>query len=293
MPRALNILPNQNIQNKIFTFRGVQVMIDSDLAELYGITTSRLNEQVKRNIERFPEDFMFQLSLAEWENLISQNAISSWGGKRKLPYVFTEQGIASLSGVIKNEIAAKVNISIMRAFVQMRKILYNNIAILQRLENLERKQIIADLKIEDILNAMEDKSVEQSQKIFFDGQFFDSYIFIAEVIKSAKKSIILIDNYIDESVLTMLDKREKNVTATVFTRTITKQLNLDLQKHNKQYQEIKIKTYSKSHDRFIIIDDSNIYHIGASLKDLGNKWFACSKIEFDAKFMIQKLNDDE
>jgi hypothetical protein len=293
MSNRENILPDQIIQSKIFTFRGVQVMIDSDLAELYGIPTSRLNEQVKRNIERFPEDFMFQLSLAEWENLMSQNAISSWGGKRKLPYVFTEQGIASLSGVIKNEIAAKVNISIMRAFVQMRKILYNNLAILQRLESVERKQIIADLKVESILNAMEDKSVEQNQKIFFDGQFFDSYIFISEVIRSAKKSIILIDNYIDESVLTMLDKRKNNVTATIFTKTITKQLNLDLQKHNKQYPEIKIKTYSKSHDRFIIIDDSNIYHIGASLKDLGNKWFACSRIEFDASFMIQKLNGNE
>jgi hypothetical protein len=292
MKNASQILPSEIIQNRIFTFRGVQVMIDSDLAELYGVSTGRLNEQVKRNIERFPEDFMFQLSIEEWEDLMSQNAISSWGGKRKLPYVFTEQGIASLSGVIKNSTAAQVNISIMRAFVQMRKLILNNVALFHRIENVERKQLLADTKIEHILNAMEDNSTLPNQRIFFDGQFFDAYLFVVEIVKSAKESIVLIDNYVDESVLTMLDKRQKNVTATIFTSTFTKQLNLDLQKHNQQYPEIVVKTYKKSHDRFLVVDDKDIYHIGASLKDLGKKWFAFSKIDFDASFLVEKLNEE-
>jgi hypothetical protein len=293
MKNAGQILSSEIIQNRIFTFRGVQVMIDSDLAELYGVSTGRLNEQVKRNIERFPEDFMFQLSSEEWEVLMSQNAISSWGGKRKLPYLFTEQGIASLSGVIKNNTAAQVNVSIMRAFVQMRKLILNNVALYNRIENVERKQLLAGTKIEHILNAMEDNSTLPNQRIFFDGQFFDAYLFVAEIVKSAKKSIVLIDNYVDDSVLTLLGKRQKKVAATIFTSALTKQLSLDLQKHNQQYPEIAVKLYSKSHDRFLIIDGKDIYHIGASLKDLGKKWFAFSKIEFDVDYLIEKLNSGE
>ncbi|MBN2776219.1 MAG: ORF6N domain-containing protein [Bacteroidales bacterium] len=267
-------------------------MIDSDLAELYGVSTSRLNEQVKRNSDRFPQDFMFKLNSDEWEYLKSQNAISSWGGKRKLPNVFTEQGIASLSGVIKNDIAASVNIRIMRAFVQMRKFLINNAVVYQRLDSIEHKQIITDSKIETILNAIESKNELPKQNIFFNGQFFDAYLLVLDIIKSANKSIILIDNYIDETVLTMLDKRKSGVNAIIYTPTLSKKLSLDLQKHNQQYSKIDIKLYSKSHDRFLILDKKDVYHIGASLKDLGKKIFAFSKIDFDANYLIEKLNDD-
>ncbi len=168
----------EKIQKIIYNIRGQQVMLDSDLAKLYEVPTSRLNEQVKRNIERFPEDFMFRLSKKEWENLKSQNATSSWGGRRKLPFVFTEQGVSSLSGVLKSKIAVKVNISIMRAFVGMRKFISKNAAIFQRLDNVELKQLETDHKINEILNALEDNSLKPKQGIFFDGQIFDAYLFV-------------------------------------------------------------------------------------------------------------------
>lgn len=283
------IIRTDSIQNRIYTIRGVQVMLDSDLAQMYEVETRALNQAVSRNRERFPDDFMFQLTSEEWENLKSQNVISSWGGRRKLPYVFTEQGISSLSGVLKSETAVKVNIAIMRAFVQMRKFLVENAAIFQRLDKVEQKQIEADQKFDRIFNALEDKSVKPKQGIFYDGQIFDAYVFVADLIKSAEKSILLIDNYVDESVLQLLTKQKKDVTVTIYTKHITKILKQDLAKHNKQYPKIEIKQFTKAHDRFIIIDKETVYHFGASLKDLGKKWFAFSKMELNANEILAKL----
>lgn len=281
---------DDSIKNKIYTIRGLQVMLDRDLAELYDVKPIRLREQVKRNSDRFPDDFMFQLNDNEVEIMVSQNAIPSkqyLGGS--LPYVFTEQGVASISGVLTNKIAVEINIKIMRAFVEMRKFISNNALIFQRLDSLEQKQFKTDDKIEAILNAIEDKSIKPKQGIFYDGQVYDAYLFVSDLIKSAKESIILIDNYIDDTVLTLLSKREVKVKATIYTRNITKQLELDLQKYNAQYPKIELKKFDSSHDRFLLIDENEMYHIGASLKDLGKKWFAFSKFDKSALTIVEML----
>ena len=284
------IVSEEHIKNAIYNIRDKQVMLDSDLAKLYEVSTSRLNEQVKRNIERFPEDFMFRLTEDEWANLKSQNAISSWGGRRKLPNVFTEQGISTLSGVLNSKTAIRVNIAIMRAFVGMRKFLIANASIFQRIEKIELKQLETDDKIGQIISALEDKSMKPKQGIFFDGQIFDAYKFVSKLIKSATKSIILIDNYVDETVLTLFSKNQK-VDVTIYTKNLTNQLKLDLSKYNAQYREIKIKKFNKAHDRFLIIDKNEIYHFGASLKDLGKKWFAFSKFNAEAISLLGKLKE--
>lgn len=286
-----SILTSKNIQNRIFTIRGVQVILDSDLAEMYQVPTGRINEQVKRNLERFPDDFMFQLSEAEWENLKSQNAIASWGGRRTRPFVFTEQGVSSLSGILKSDVAVRVYITIIRAFVEMRKFMILNASVFQRIENVEQKQLQTDLKIDHILNALEDKSSGHKQGIYFNGQIFDAWVFVSELIKSAAKSLILIDNYVDESVLNLFLKRKENVTATIYTANLTASLKTDLEKHNKQYSPIDIKVYKNAHDRFLIIDEKQVYHIGASLKDLGKKLFGFSKMEMDADVIIKILTE--
>lgn len=282
------ISSEEHIKNAIYSIRGKQVMLDSDLAKLYEVSTSRLNEQVKRNIERFPEDFMFRLKEKEWENLKSQNATSSWGGRRKLPNVFTEQGISTLSGVLNSKTAIRVNIAIMRAFVGMRKFLMANASIFQRIERIELKQLETDNSIGQIINAIEDKSLKPKQGIFFEGQIFDSYKFVSKIIKSATKSIILLDNYVDETVLTLLSKNQK-VDITIYTKNLTKQLKLDLSKYNAQYKTLEIKRFNKTHDRFLIIDKKEIYHFGASLKDLGKKWFAFSKFDAEAIDLLGKI----
>ena len=248
----------EHIQNQIFTIRDLQVMLDSDLAELYNVSTSRLNEQVKRNISRFPNDFMFQLTDKEWKNLISQNVTSSdeslrsqnatlkdrRGKHRKyLPYVFTEQGISSLSGVLKSETAIKVNIVIMRAFVQMRKFILNNAMLFQRIETLELKLVKTENKLTKVFKAFETENIKPKQGIFYDGQVFDAYVFIAALIKSAKKSILLIDNYIDESVLQLFTKRKKNVSVNIYTKNISKTLKQDIKKYNSQYPKITIEKF--------------------------------------------------
>jgi len=295
------------IQSRIYTIRGMQVMVDSDLAELYSVDTKRLNEQVRRNIERFPEGFMFQLTLEEYEVLRSQNATSkdgilksqivtsktSKGGRRYLPYVFTEQGVAMLSAVLKSKTAIKVSIQIMQAFVTMRKIIASHAQVLPRLETVEKRQtqyqVETDKNFEKVFKAIEDKDIHPKQGIFFDGQVFDAYKFTADLIRKAKKSIILIDNYVDDSVLTLFTKRKKSVSVKIFTKTISKQLALDLQRHNAQYPEIIIKEFKDSHDRFLILDNNDVYHFGASLKDLGKKMFAFSKFDKQALQLIAKL----
>lgn len=309
---------DDSIKTKIYTIRGMQVMLNSDLAELYGVESKRLNEQVKRNHDRFPSNFMFQLTEAEDHNLRSQIVTSSSsaslrfqdgtiddeeslrsqiatlengrGKHRKyLPYVFTEQGVAMLSAVLRSQTAVQMSIHIINAFVEMRKFISNNALIFQRLDSLEQKQSKTDEKVEVILNAIEEKSIKPKQGIFYDGQVYDAYLFVSDLIKSAKESIILIDNYIDESVLTLLSKRDANVKATIYTKNITKQLELDLQKYNAQYPKIEIKRFDSSHDRFLLIDNIEVYHIGASLKDLGKKWFAFSKLDMGVLNILEKL----
>ncbi len=295
MKEKNQIIQISDIQNLIFTIRGVQVMIDRDLAEMYGVEVKRLNEQVKRNIDRFPEKFRFQLTKREAEDLKSQFATSSLehGGKRKLSFVFTEQGVSMLSAVLRSETAVKVSILIMDAFVEMRKFIATNAGVFQRLDKVELKQIETDQKFEQIFKALEDKSIKPKQGIFYDGQVFDAYIFIADLIKSANKSILLIDNYIDENVLQLFTKRKKNVSVTIYTKNITKVLKQDLEKHNNQHPKIKIEKFTKAHDRFMIIDGTTVYHFGASLKDLGNKWFAFSKMEMEAMEIITNLKNGD
>ena len=296
------LITEETLKNKIFTVRGLQVMLDKDLSELYEVESKRLNEQVKRNIERFPENFRFQLTQKEYENLRSQFATlsldleSTWGKHTKyLPYVFTEQGVSMLSAVLKSKVAIEVSIKIINSFVNMRKTISQNSSIFQRLENIEtlriKDKIESDEKFDKIFDALEDKSFKPKQGIFYDGQVYDAYLFVADLIKSAKKSIVIIDNYIDESVLTMLSKRDENVSATIHTKNISKQLLLDLEKHNTQYPNIEIKKFDSSHDRFLILDENEVYHIGASLKDLGKKWFAFSRLDVGSFDVLDRLGD--
>ena len=261
-------------------------MLDRDLAELYGIKTKRLNEQVRRNIARFPERFMFELTPKEAQILKSQFATSSWGGDRKLPLAFTEQGVAMLSSVLASKTAIEISIMIIDAFIEMRKFLSKNAEVFTRLDNVETKQIEHDNKFKQIFNALEDKTLP-TKGIFFDGQVFDAYTFVSELIRSAKESIILIDNYIDDSVLTLFEKRNEKVKVMIYSK-LTKQSELDVKKFNEQYEQIEIKNFEKAHDRFIIIDNQ-VYHFGASLKDLGKKWFAFSKFDKEAVKVLEKL----
>lgn len=327
----------QIIEDKIFTIRGVQVMLDKDLAELYGVETKRINEQVKRNIERFPEEFCFQLTKEEVESLRSQivtlssmnetlrsqiatlngeitdlkshfatSSSQNWGGTRKLPYAFTEQGVAMLASILKSETAVKVSIQIMNAFVQMRHFLAANGSLFARLDSVEKRQIETEEKLnrnllridekldineknfEKVFDALEAADLPK-QGVFCDGQIFDSYKFVSDLIRKAKTSIILVDNYVDDTVLSMLDKRKSNVSATIYTQSISKQLTLDLQKHNAQYAPIDVRVMTNFHDRFLFIDEKTIYHIGASIKDLGKKVFGFSKLGLDAKQIMNML----
>ena len=290
MPESKNIIIS-DIQNRIYNIRGLQVMIDRDLAGIYGVETRRLNEQVRRNINRFPRLFMFQLTKKEMENWKSQIATSNkvMMGLRKPPLAFTEQGVAMLATVLNSETAVKVSIQIMQAFIEMKKFISINTGIFQRLDKIDHKQIETDQQFKKIFKALENKSIKPSQGIFYQGQIFDAYVFVSDLIKSAKKSIILIDNYIDETVLQLFTKRNKNVSVTIFTKNITKILKQDLAKYNSQYPAIEVKQYSKAHDRFLIIDDITVYHIGASLKDLGKQCFAFSRMDTEAIHLIANL----
>ena len=258
------VLKTQEIKDKILTIRGVQVMLDRDLAELYGVETKVLNQAVKRNIKRFPEDFMFQLSKEEMEILRSQFVTSSWGGVRYSAYAFTEQGVSMLSGLLNSDRAIKINIQIMRAFVLMRKFISQNAGIFQRLDNVEKKQIEYQMRTDEnfdkIFKAIEDKSIKPKQGIFFDGQIFDAYKFANDLIKTAKKEIVLIDNYIDENTL-MLFSTCENIEIVIYTKEINEKLKLDLDKYNSQYSPIEIRKFKSSHDRFLIIDNKQIYPV--------------------------------
>ena len=289
LPEVIDIKP------MIRVIRGQQVMIDRDLALLYGVETKRLNEQVKRNIERFPDDFMFQLSKEDVEILKSQNATSSWGGDRRLPYAFTEQGIAMLSSVLKSQTAVDVNIRIMRAFVSMRRFIATNAQLFQRLETIEyhqlemkQRQEVTDKRIDEVFKRL-DANIPPLQGIFYDGQVFDAYRFVSDLIRKAKHSIVLIDNYVDDTVLALLDKRQNGVMATIYTQRISNQFQLDVDRHNAQYPPIEIMQFNKAHDRFLLIDNE-VYHIGASIKDLGKKWFGFTLMrDVSANELITKI----
>jgi len=285
-PTLLAIAPG-SIGSRIFLIRDTQVMLDRDLAEFYEVKPIRLREQVKRNAERFPSDFMFQLTDAEVDIMVSQSAIPSrrhLGGA--LPYAFTEQGVAALSGVLRSDRAVEVGIQIARAFVAMRRLLVTHSRVFQRLEAVEHKQLETDKKLEVVLDALETGSRKSlRQGIFYNGQIFDAYAFVAELIRSAKQSLVL-----DDSVLTLLCKRRPEVTATLCTRKITKAFLLDLDKHNAQYPPVSVKSLAGFHDRFLLIDNQELYHLGASLKDLGKQCFAFSRMDDFAEEILAKIN---
>jgi len=290
MSKEINI-SQKYIENRIFSIRGVQVMLDGDLAEIYEVETRALNQAVKRNSDRFPEDFMFRLTQSEWDTLMLNAPISfltsqnvtlkdNRGKHRKyLPYVFTEQGVAGLSGVLKSQIAAKVHVEIMRAFVSMRKFIQENNLIYNRLNNIERKQIESEIKFEQVFKALESNKEIPPQGVYFEGQVFDAYELSSKIIRSAKESIVLIDNYIDENTITQLAKKAKGIKVLLLTKKTTNQLVLDVKKANEQYGDFDVKQFAGSHDRFLLIDNKEIYHLGASLKDLGKKLFAFSQMD--------------
>jgi len=292
MENKHNISPNE-IRNLIYSIRGKQVMLDSNLASLYHVETKNLNKAIKRNIERFPASFCFQLNEEEAEILRFQIGTSSlsYGGRRYLPYVFTEQGVAMASAILRSHIAVKVSVEIMEAFVEMRRILMSNASLFHRLDKIELKQLEADQKFEEIFKALENDRLHSEKGIFYNGQVFDAYALVSDIIRTAKSSIILLDNYVDDTVLTLLGKRNNDVSATIYTKNISNQLRLDVQRYNNQYPRIEIEIFPDAHDRFLIIDDTELYHIGASLKDLGKKWFAFSRMDIEVGRMLQILNN--
>lgn len=288
-----------NIESLIKVIRGQQVIFDKDLAKLYGVETKYLNKQVKRNIERFPEDFMFQLTKEECLRCQIGTSNEGRGGARYFPYVFTENGVSMLSSVLRSKTAIEVNIRIMRAFTSMRHFLLNNAEVFQRISTMEYHQLKmqqhlleSDKRIDEVFRKLDEGNPKPKQGIFYNGQIYDSYTFVSELVKSAKKRIILIDNYVDETVLTLLDKREEGVSAVIYTQQISRRFQLDIDRHNAQYAPIEVEMFRLSHDRFLCIDD-DVYHIGASVKDLGKKWFAFSKLDIlSPDMLIEKIKNN-
>lgn len=284
------VVKNRDIQHMIYNIRDKQVMIDSDLAMLYQVETKYLNRQKSRNEDRFPEDFCFQLTKEEYDILRCQNVTSKKesgsGGRRYLPYVFTEQGIAMLSTVLKSKVATDVSINIMRTFVEMRKIFLSNQEIFKRLDRVELKQLEADRKLEEVFNYI-GANTEVKQNIFFNGQIYDAFSFIIGLIIKAKKEIILIDNYVDINTLNILCKKNKGVDIVILTGGKGTLSTKDIKIFNAQYPKLSLKFTTDFHDRFLIIDKTEVYHIGASIKDAGKKSFGITKIEDN--YLIQSL----
>ena len=276
------IAENREIQSMIFTFRGKQVMVDRDLAELYHVETRVLNQAVKRNIDRFPVEFRFQLNDEEKTELVTNcDRFETLKHSTSSPYVFTEQGIAMLSAVLRSDVAVQVSIKIMNAFVEMRRFLVSNAAIFERLDRVELKQIETDKKLEEVFNYIA-TSTEVKQHIFFDGQIYDAFSFIVDLIKKAQNKLILIDNYVDTNTLNLLCKKNKGVSVLIAGSGNGSLTSKDISKFNAQYQGLTVKTRNDFHDRFLIIDDTEVYHIGASIKDAGKKSFGITKIEDQA-----------
>ena len=287
---ALILMDETNITNLIYTIRGKQVMLDSDLAGLYQVETRVFNQAVKRNSNRFPEQFRFQLTEEEYKNLRSQFVTSSedntHGGRRYMPYAFTEQGIAMLSAVLKSDIAVGISIRIMNSFVEMRKFLISNQQLFSRLDRVELKQLETDKKLEEVFSYIA-SNTEVKQKIFFDGQIYDAFSFIIDLIGKAQSKLILIDNYVDVNTLNMICKKNTGVDVLIATSGKGSLSTKDINKFNVQYPKLSVKTTTDFHERFLIIDDEEGYFIGASIKDAGKKSFAITKIE-DGK-MVQNL----
>ena len=295
----LNIVDNTNsesitpsafeIQNLIYVIRGKQVMIDSDLAMLYQVETKRLNEAVKRNMSRFPQRFCFQLTKEECDYLKSQIATSklidttnTHGGRRKLPYAFTEQGIAMLSSVLRSEVAIQASIRIMDTFVEMRKYMSNTSLLYEKMNSLEIRQLAyqeqTDKQFEQVFDYIASHK-ENNQKIFFDGQIFDAFCILINLVQQAEKQIILIDGYVDIATLNILSKKQANVKTCIYTLPSTKLTEKDIANFNAQYPRLEVKQTTAFHDRFLILDNTYGYHIGASIKDAGKKCFGINKIE--------------
>ena len=297
MENEISILEENTIRSKIHVIRRQQVMLDRDLAELYNVETKVLNQAVKRNNERFPENFMFQLDDKEFENWRSQFVTSNSDkmGLRRPPYAFTEQGVAMLSAVLKSDIAVTVSIRIMNAFVSMRHFLQNNAELFAELKSMRQHQVDTDVhlkqtdkKIDELFSLMDKYNVEETQGIFFQGQIFDAYAKFESFLSAAKKEIILIDNYVELSILQRLAKKKKGVNVTIYTDPKTKLTAQDVQTFNAQYPTLTLNFTTKTHDRFLIIDNSTIYHIGASLKDLGKKCFCFDVLDSSFIPMILK-----
>ena len=290
------IVESGRIESLIVEIRGQQVMLDRDLASLYGVETKVLNQAVKRNINRFPDHFRFQLTEYETNELVTNcDRLQNLKHSSIFPFVFTEQGVAMLSTVLRSDTAISMSIQIMDAFVAMRHFIASNAQIFQRLEIIEHHQLElavhqseTDRKFEEVFKRLDDSSIQKRHGIFFDGEIFDAYSLTCQIIKTATKRIVLFDNYIDETVLTLLDKRNAGVAATIYTQRITQQLKLDIVRHNSQYPAIDVRIFDRSHDRFLCIDDT-VYHIGASLKDLGKKWFAFNRMELPTDELISKI----
>lgn len=282
MENEIIILDENDLKNKIYIIRGVQVMLDSDLAEIYGYETKRFNEQVKNNIERFDEDFRFQLTQDEVDVLRSKFSTTNISTmSRSLPYAFTEQGIYMLMTVLKGELAVKQSKTLIRLFKQMKDFVLTNSQLFAEIDSIKKHLIESDLhhkendkRIDELFTLMEKYKIEEKQGIFFQGQIFDAYAKFESFIQSAKKEIVLIDGYVDLTVLERLAKKQKGVNVLLYTDSKTKITNLDVQKFNAQYPTLTLNFTSKMHDRFLIIDNSVLYHIGASLKDLAKKCFA-------------------
>jgi len=283
------------IESRIFTVRGMQVMLDRDLAALYEVTTKSLNQTYKRNKERFPESFAFTLTELEYGALRSQivtlehkTSIGKGTHSKYIPTVYAELGVAMLSAVLKSEKAIAVSIEVMEVFVTLRRSIHAGNLMLERMDSLEKRMVGYDLKFDEINRFMTHHELPK-HGIFFENQIFDAYAFFSDIISRAKHSIMLIDNYIDHTVLLQLAKRSKNVRATIYTERITNALQLDLDKHNAQYPTIAIHRMKQVHDRFLLIDGKELYHIGASIKDLGKKWFAFSRMDSLAGEVMGRL----
>lgn len=283
MKKNTNIIISDSIEikNMIYNIRGKQVMLDSDLASLYQVETKVFNQAVKRNIKRFPEFFRFQLTEKEFNNLRSQSVTSSsntHGGRRYMPYVFTEQGIAMLSAVLKSDIAIEMSIKIINSFVEMRNLLMFSQELYSRLDRVELKQLETDKKLEEVFTHIAGNK-EVKQKIFFNGQIYDAFSFLVSIIQKANREIILIDNYIDIYTLNILCKKNSNVKVKIYTAGKGNLTTKDIEKFNEQYKNLTVKTNKDFHDRFLILDSNEVYHIGASVKDAGKKNFGVTKIE--------------
>lgn len=292
MTTELTITQNQ-IQSRIFTIRGVQVMLDRDLAKLYEIEPSQMNRQVKRNLNRFPSDFMFQLTKEEWNGLKCQNGISNsrGGDRRNLPYAFTEQGVSMLSGILRSQIAIQMNINIMRAFVAMRRFIASNAGMFQRIESLERHQIETDQKIDHVLDCLEEGTLKEKAHIFSAGQVYDAKAFITELIQQARSRVILIDGYVNAITINLLDARVDGIPATIYTNSVGESLKILQSEYIQQYpaKPLFIKKWkTEQHDRWLIIDDA-LWHCGASLKDAGLKTFGIDLIGLDVDVILSQV----